>query len=40
MDLGTLQEAVPEVLARHGGDPAVRARLFEIARTSTGAVTR
>lgn len=40
MDVEELQEAVHEVLARHGADPAVRARLFEIARTSTGAVTR
>jgi hypothetical protein len=40
MDVEELQEAVHEVLARHGADPAVRTRLFEIARTSTGAVTR
>lgn len=39
VDLETLQEAVHEVLARHGNDPGVRARLFEIARRSTVAIT-
>jgi hypothetical protein len=40
MDLETLQDAVHELLARHGDDPAVRARLFEIARGASGAITR
>jgi len=40
MDLETLQDAVHELLARHGGDPAVRTRLFEIARKASDAITR
>jgi hypothetical protein len=32
VDVEELQEAVHELLARYGGDPSVRARLFEIAR--------
>jgi hypothetical protein len=40
MDAAELQESVHELLARHGDDPAVRARLFEIARGVTGAITR
>jgi hypothetical protein len=42
MDVEELQEAVHELLARYGGDPSVRARLFEIAQSqwSMRAITR
>jgi hypothetical protein len=40
MDVEELQESVHEVLARYRDDPAVRARLFEIARGASGAITR
>ena len=39
MDAAELQDAVRGVLAGHGGDPGVRARLLEIARSSLGTIT-